>query len=91
MATMTKKKLITTISQDQGIHPNHVRAVIQNFLDKMTDALAKGDRLEFRDFGVLQVVERNQKLVAIQKMRQFQSIFQHVVLLSLLQAKKCAA
>ena len=50
MATMTKKKLITRISQDHGIHPNHVRTVIQNFLDEMTDALAKGDRLEFRDY-----------------------------------------
>ncbi len=62
MATMTKKKLITTISQDQGIHPNHVRNVIQNFLDAMTGALANGDRLEFRDFGVLQVVERKPKI-----------------------------
>ncbi|MEZ5315727.1 MAG: HU family DNA-binding protein [Chlamydiales bacterium] len=62
MATMTKKKLITTISQDEGLHPNHVRAVIQNFLDKMTEALAKGDRLEFRDFGVLQVVKRKPKI-----------------------------
>jgi integration host factor subunit beta len=62
MGTMTKKKLITKISQDNGIHPNHVRTVIQNFLDSLTDALAKGDRLEFRDFGVLQVVERKPKI-----------------------------
>lgn len=62
MATMTKKKLISTISQDQKIHPAHVRTVIQNFLDAMTDALAKGDRLEFRDFGVLQVVRRKPKI-----------------------------
>lgn len=62
MATMTKKKLISTISQDHKIHPNHVRIVIQNFLDKMTDALVNGDRLEFRDFGVLQVVERRAKV-----------------------------
>jgi integration host factor subunit beta len=62
MATMTKKKLISTISQDQGLHPNHVRNVIQNFLDAMTEALAQGDRLEFRDFGVLQVVERKPKI-----------------------------
>lgn len=62
MATMTKKKLISTISQDQGLHPNHVRSVIQNFLDAMTAALAQGDRLEFRDFGVLQVVERKPKI-----------------------------
>src|SRR5437870_1853483 len=62
MATMTKKKLISTISQGQGLHPNHVRNVIQNFLDAMTSALANGDRLEFRDFGVLQVVERKPKI-----------------------------
>lgn len=62
MGTMTKKKLISTISQDQEIHPNHVRKVVQNFLDAMTEALANGDRLEFRDFGVLQVVERKPKI-----------------------------
>jgi DNA-binding protein HU-beta len=62
MGTMTKKKLISTISQDQELHPNHVRKVIQNFLNAMTEALANGDRLEFRDFGVLQVVERKAKI-----------------------------
>ena len=61
-STMTKKKLINTISQDKGIHPNDVRHVIQAFLDKMTDALSLGERLEFRDFGVFEVVERKQKI-----------------------------
>lgn len=62
MATITKKKLIQVISQDQGVHPNDVRNVIQSFLDAMTDYLAKGDRLEFRDFGVFEIVERKQKI-----------------------------
>lgn len=61
-STMTKKKLINQISQDKGIHPNDVRHVIQSFLDKMTDALSQGNRLEFRDFGVFEVVERKQKI-----------------------------
>src|ERR1700751_3676665 len=60
--TMTKKKLINSISQEKGIHPNDVRQVIQAFLDKMTDCLSEGDRLEFRDFGVFEVVERKQKI-----------------------------
>ena len=60
--TMTKKKLINSISQDKGIHPYDVRHVIQAFLDKMTDSLSEGDRLEFRDFGVFEVVERKQKI-----------------------------
>lgn len=60
--TMTKKKLIYSISQEKGIHPNDVRHVIQSFLDKMTDCLSEGERLEFRDFGVFEVVERKQKI-----------------------------
>jgi nucleoid DNA-binding protein len=62
MSTMTKKKLIHAISQAKGLHPNDVRGVIQAFLDAMTDSLAQGDRLEFRDFGVFEVVERKQKI-----------------------------
>ena len=62
MSTVTKKKLIQVISKDQGLHPNDVRNVIQSFLDRMTDFLAQGDRLEFRDFGVFEIVERKQKI-----------------------------
>lgn len=62
MTTITKKKLIQMISQGQGVHPNDVRNVIQSFLDTMTDFLSKGDRLEFRDFGVFEIVERKQKI-----------------------------
>lgn len=61
-STMTKKKLIHSISQERGIHPNDVRHVIQAFLDKMTSCLSQGERLEFRDFGVFEVVERKQKI-----------------------------
>lgn len=61
-ATTTKKKLINFISQEKRIHPSDVRQVIQAFLDKMTDCLQQGDRLEFRDFGVFEVVERKQKI-----------------------------
>lgn len=60
--TMTKKKLINSISQDKGIHPNDVRHVIQAFLDKITDCLSQGERLEFREFGVFEVVKRKQKI-----------------------------
>lgn len=61
-STTTKKKLIHAISEEKGIHPHDVRHVIQAFLDKMTESLRQGDRLEFRDFGVFEVVERKQKI-----------------------------
>ncbi len=60
--TVTKRQLINSISQEKGIHPNDVRHVIQAFLDKMTDFLSQGDRLEFRDFGVFEVVKRKRKI-----------------------------
>jgi len=62
MATITKKNIIQKIAQAHGVHPNDVRNVVQAFLDEMTDVLAKGDRLEFRDFGVFEIVERKQKV-----------------------------
>ena len=62
MATITKKELVHLIAQKCGMHPNEVRNVTQSFLDLMTDFLAKGDRLEFRDFGVFEIVERKQKI-----------------------------
>lgn len=62
MTTITKKKLIQVISNKRGLHPNEVRAVVQSFLDEMVASLSQGDRLEFRDFGVFEVVTRKQKI-----------------------------
>ena len=62
MATMTKKRLIQKIALRTGLHPNEVRSVVQQFLDDITNALASGDRLEFRDFGVFEIVTRKQKI-----------------------------
>jgi len=62
MGTVTKKKLIQKISSKKGVHPNDVRAIVQAFLDEMTDSLAEGERLEFRDFGVFELVKRKAKI-----------------------------
>jgi integration host factor subunit beta len=35
-----------------------VKEVIQSFLDKITEELARGNRLEFREFGVFEVKDR---------------------------------
>jgi integration host factor subunit beta len=62
MATKTKKQLVSTIATKTHQHPNEVRAIIQAFLDSITEFLCTGDRLEFRDFGVFEVVVRKQKI-----------------------------
>lgn len=60
--TATKKHLVNSIAQDKKMNPNDARQVIQAFLDKIIESLAKGERLEFRDFGVFEVVHRKQKI-----------------------------
>ncbi len=62
MATRTKKQLISKIAAKTNQHPNDVRVIIQSFLDGITESLSTGDRLEFRDFGVFEVVTRKKKI-----------------------------
>jgi len=58
MATITKKDLIDRISTRTAIKRTDVKLVIQAFLDQVTSELGKGNRLEFRDFGVFEVRDR---------------------------------
>ena len=60
--TLTKKKAIDKISRKHGMHPDEVRSIVQDFLDLITEELSKGNRFEFRDFGVFEVVRRKQKI-----------------------------
>jgi integration host factor subunit beta len=52
MATITKKELIDRIADKTGDRRVQVKRVIQQFLDEIVNELGKGNRLEFRDFGV---------------------------------------
>jgi len=51
MAT-TKRDLVNRIAEKTGVKQVLVKAVVQQALDEITAELAKGNRLEFRDFGV---------------------------------------
>ena len=54
MSTITKKDLIDRIADEQGHKRVLVKQVIQRFLDAIIDELSRGNRLEFRDFGVFE-------------------------------------
>lgn len=58
MATITKKDLIDRISEKSGVKRSTVKDIVQMLLDQITDELAEGNRLEFRDFGVFEVKSR---------------------------------
>ena len=54
MATITKKELIDRIADMTQTRRVQVKKVVQQFLDLVVDELGKGNRLEFRDFGVFE-------------------------------------
>ena len=54
MATITKKELIDRIAEKTDQRRVQVKKVVQQFLDLVVDELGRGNRLEFRDFGVFE-------------------------------------
>ncbi|MBN2131438.1 MAG: integration host factor subunit beta [Sedimentisphaerales bacterium] len=57
MAT-TKKDLIDRIAESTGAKRTLVKTVVQDVFDEIIAELAKGNRLEFRDFGVFETKTR---------------------------------
>ena len=55
---ITKKDLIDYISTQAKVKRPTVKLVVQEFLDQIIDELQRGNRLEFRDFGVFEVKHR---------------------------------
>jgi integration host factor subunit beta len=58
MTTITKKELTDRIAQLTQQKRGTVKRTLQLFLDLVVEELAKGNRLEFREFGVFEVKER---------------------------------
>jgi nucleoid DNA-binding protein len=55
MGTLTKRDLVVQISQETGEVQQTVFKVVQLTLDHITGALARGENVELRNFGVLEV------------------------------------
>ena len=62
METITKKKLVQSISQKHRLDPKLVGIIVEETLDQIRTNLGEGKRFEFRNFGVLEVVKRKQKI-----------------------------
>ena len=62
MATITKRELVIKLSTETGLTQQQVFDVIQRTLDSITDALANGDSVVMRKFGIFQVKETKAKI-----------------------------
>lgn len=56
--TITKKELVVRIAEKSKLSKLDVKVVLQHFLDEIRDELARGNRLEFREFGVFETTTR---------------------------------
>jgi len=54
--TISKRQNAQRIASQHGIGQKKTLRVMQAFLDTLIDELAQGHRLEFRDFGVFELV-----------------------------------
>src|SRR6266403_6262873 len=60
--TLTKRDLVIRISEETGLVQQQVLDVVQRTLDYMAQALAKGDKVELRNFGVFEVKVRKARI-----------------------------
>ena len=60
--TLTKRELAVTIADETDLPQREVMEVIQKGLDHITDALANGQTVEFRNFGVFEPDVRKSRL-----------------------------
>jgi nucleoid DNA-binding protein len=61
-SAMTKRELVVRISKETGLVQQDVFTVIQKTLDYIVESLAKGQTVEFRNFGVFEVRIRKQRI-----------------------------
>lgn len=59
---MTKRDLVLRISNETGLVQQQVLDVVQKTLDYITEALAKGENVELRNFGVFEVKVRKARI-----------------------------
>ena len=54
--TVTKKELVNRIADRTGVTKVVAKEIIQSFLNAIIEELSEGNRLEFREFGVFDVL-----------------------------------
>ncbi|HEY4952117.1 MAG TPA: HU family DNA-binding protein [Verrucomicrobiae bacterium] len=60
--TLTKRDLVIRISNETGLGQQQVFDAVQKTLDYISEALAKGDKVELRNFGVFEVKVRKARV-----------------------------
>ena len=58
---MTKKDIVLKIADETGIKQIDVKKVVQKTFDHIVMSLARGEKVELRNFGVFKIKERRSR------------------------------
>ncbi len=58
---MTKKDIILKVSDESGLKQIDVKKVVQKTLDCIVEVLARGEKIELRNFGVFKLKQRRSR------------------------------
>jgi nucleoid DNA-binding protein len=59
---MTKRDIVVRISNETGLVQQQVLDIVQKTLDYIAEAVAKGEKVELRNFGVFEVKIRKARI-----------------------------
>ena len=69
-STLTKNDIVRTLAEKYELEIASTRRVVQGTLDMVLEALLKGDKVELRNFGVFEVIERKGRIARNPKSKQ---------------------
>lgn len=59
---MTKKDIILKVSDETGLKQIDVKLIVQKTFDSIIEALARGEKIELRNFGVFRTKQRKSRM-----------------------------
>ncbi|MDD4939710.1 MAG: integration host factor subunit beta [Candidatus Omnitrophica bacterium] len=59
---MTKKDIILKVSDETNLKQIDVKKVVQKTFDCIIEALARGEKIELRNFGVFKIKQRKSRI-----------------------------
>jgi len=59
---MTKKDIVLKVSDETNLKQMDVKKVVQKTFDCIIDALARGENIELRNFGVFKIKQRKSRI-----------------------------
>jgi nucleoid DNA-binding protein len=60
--TISKKDIVKTVADRNGMTTGDAAAIVQKFLDQIIKTLSEGHRIEFREFGIFEPKVRKARI-----------------------------